>query len=82
MRDPDSDFFANESVAFFNDGSSQTAAVVTVVNDNLPEGNETFIWRIVDTGLASVGSRSSTEVIISASDQPHGVFQFNTVRWR
>lgn len=79
MVDVDSDFFANEAVAFFSDGSSQAVAVVTVVNDNIPEGNETFVWRIVNTGVAQLGRRNSTEVIISASDQPHGELQFAMV---
>ncbi len=73
------DFFGNEAVAFFGDGSSQATVVVTVTNDNIPEGEESFTWRIANTGLAQLGNRSTTLVIIEASDQPHGELQFTMV---
>ena len=79
MTDPNNDFFSNEVVAFFSDGSSTAMAVLVVVNDVIPENNETFIWRLVDTGQAELGSSPTIEVIILASDQPHGLLQFTMV---
>jgi len=79
VTDPGNDFFTDEVVAFFADGSSTATAVLTVVNDLIPENNETFVWRIVNSGLAQIGTRPSIEVVIRASDQPQGVLQFAMV---
>lgn len=77
--DLDSDFYAQDAVGLFLAESSQTTVSVTVNNDNLPEDNETFIWTIISAGTAQIGARSSLEMIISASDQPHGLLQFDSV---
>ena len=82
VLDPDSDFYAQDAVGLFVNGSSQTTVHVTIHNDDLPEDNETFIWTIVNAGTAQIGARRSLEMIISASDQPHGLLQFDSVSVR
>lgn len=78
--DPNNDIFSDSLVTTFADGSSQTTATVVIINDNIPEGNETFTLTI--SGLSSgaqTGTRPSMQLIIRASDEPYGSFQYNTV---
>lgn len=64
----------------FDDGSSQTTATAVLRNDNIPEGNETFTLTISSLSSgAQVGARSSMQIIVRASDEPYGRFQFDTV---
>jgi len=49
------------------------------VNDDIPEGNETFIVEIVSAIGAVVGSPNTTELVIEANDDPNGRVQFNQV---
>lgn len=79
VLDPDPDFFSQVAVGLFLDGVNQTNVTVTVINDNFPEVNETFTWSIISAPGAQVGARNTLEMIISASDQPHGLFQFDNV---
>ena len=79
--DPNNDFLSTTLVVTFADGSGQVSATAVIRNDNIPEGNETFTLTITAvSGGAQIGSLSSMELIIRASDEPHGLLQFDTVR--
>lgn len=77
--DPNSDFLATSLVTTFADGANQTMATAVIINDNTPEGNETFTLTISSSAGAQIGPRPSMQLIIRASDEPHGLFQFDMV---
>ena len=59
-----------------------TAASATLIlrNDEIPEGNETFIVQITGTRLgAEIGSQNTMELVVRANDEPHGQFRFDQV---
>ena len=58
---------------------SDASGSLSIVNDNIPEGNETFIIEIFSTVGIAVGSPNTTEIVIQASDEPNGRVQFNQV---
>ena len=75
-----SDFLTTSVVATFLEGETNAVANVFVINDNIPEGNETFTVVISDAlSGAEVGLRSSMELVISANDEPFGSVQFDAV---
>ena len=75
-----SDFFGTNLVATFPDGTTSISAIITIRNDAVPEGNETFILQITGTRFgAEVGSQSTMALVIRASDEPHGAVQFDPV---
>ena len=79
--DPDSDFSFQSLVTTFNDGVDRVSATAVIINDNIPEGNETFslmISELVPT-TAQIGALSSMQLVIAANDQPHGLLQFDSV---
>ena len=81
--DNDNDFLTSESiVTTFADGSSQTQATAVIVNDAIPEGNETFILTISEVSSGLIGSLSTMRLIIRANDQPYGLFQYHMVSVR
>ena len=58
-----------------------SSATVVIRNDAVPEGNETFTLQITGARFgAEVGVRDTMQLIIRASDEPHGAFQFDSVR--
>lgn len=65
----------------FNDGMDRVSAVAVIINDNIPEGNETFILTISELvpTTAQIGGLSSMMLVIRANDQPHGSLQFDPV---
>ena len=75
-----SDFLATTSVVSFNDGVATSDATLVIVNDNLPEGNETFTVTITDArNGAEIGIRNTMTLVILASDEPFGSMQFDSV---
>ena len=53
---------------------------MVVRNDVVPEGNETFTLEITGARFgAEVGERDTMQLIIRASDEPYGAFQFEPV---
>ena len=67
-------------MATFSNGVAQSSATVVIQNDRLPEGNETFTLRITGARFgAEIGERDTMQLIIRASDEPYGAFQFDTV---
>jgi hypothetical protein len=80
--DPNGDFTSggNGIVTTFPDGGRQAIATAVIRNDNIPEGNETFILTIMDVSSgAVVGTPASLQLIIRANDEPQGRFQFDAV---
>lgn len=68
-------------MATFLDGSTENSATLVIRNDAIPEGNETFTLTIVEArNGAVIGSRNTMQLIIRASDRPHGLIQFHSVR--
>ena len=64
----------------FPDGVSSVDGTLILTNDDVPEGNETFTVKIVDARFgAEIGSLSELTLTVSASDDPHGKFQFDQV---
>lgn len=80
LQDPNNDFLANSIVVTFASGSDEASAVALLRNDDVPEGNETFLLTISDVGSgAQIGSPSVIQLIIRASDQPFGLLRFDEV---
>lgn len=76
-----SDFLDTTSSAFFLNGITSTTGSLIVQNDVIPEGNETFLLRIIDARFgAEVGSANTMLLTVIASDDPYGQLQFNQVR--
>jgi len=73
------DFFAGSNSVFFFDGMSDASASLSIINDDIAEGNETFIVEIVSVTGAAIGSPNTTELVILANDEPYGRVQFNQV---
>ncbi len=79
----DGDFLATTYVASFDAGVTQATVTVFIVDDALPEGNETFTVVIDDArNGAEVGLRNTMTLVIQASDEPFGALQFDTVNTR
>ncbi len=67
-------------MAGFADGVTSSSVTVFIVDDALPEGNETFTLVIDDArNGAEVGLRNTMTLIIQASDDPFGALQFDAV---
>ena len=75
------DFLSVSNTAIFSDGQSTATGTLVLVNDVIPEGNETFIVEIVDTRFgAEPGSQTTLLLTVQASDEPHGRISFDEVR--
>ena len=75
------DFLSLTNSAFFSDGETESTGTLIVFNDEIPEGNETFLLQIIDTRFgAEPGSQTTLLLTIQASDEPYGRFQFDEVR--
>lgn len=77
----DMDFFTENIVTTFADGSAETQATAVIRNDAIPETNETFIFTITDVSSGQIGALNSMQLIIRANDQPNGLFQYSTVSY-
>ena len=67
----------NESVVF-RSGEKQKTIRIPTIDDNVPEIAEEFIVRLQSsTGDTIIIPPSDARVIISANDDPYGVFQFS-----
>lgn len=65
----------------FNDGVSSTTGTLILINDAIPEGNETFLVMIVDARFgAELGTQTSLLLTVQASDEPYGRISFDEVR--
>lgn len=74
------DFFSRNVVVAFADGVTTASATLILVNDVIPEGNETFIVQITSTRLgAEIGRQNTMELVVRANDEPYGQFQFSQV---
>ena len=67
-------------MASFEEGVTSSSVTAFIVDDALPEGNETFTVVIDDArNGAEVGLRNTMTLIIQASDAPFGAVQFQAV---
>ena len=56
-------------------------ATLILLNDAIPEGNETFVVQITSTRLgAEIGRQNTLILVVRANDEPYGQFQFDQVR--
>lgn len=80
VTDPNGDFFSRSIVTSFSDGATSASAVGIILNDNIPEGNETFTLTITSVSSgATIGARSTLSLTIRANDEPYGLLQFHMV---
>lgn len=64
-----SDYVGTNAILSFNDGETRKVAGISIVNDNVTEGDETFIVELVSpTGGATIGTPSITTVTIRDND--------------
>ena len=67
----------NQAVVF-QTGETRKVISITTLNDNIPEIAEEFIVRLnASTGDTVLIPPLDARVIITANDQPYGVFQFS-----
>ena len=83
LSDPDADLSTANIVTTFQDGTDRVSATALIINDDDPEGNETFILTISELvpRTAQIGVLSSMRLVIRANDQPNGILQFDLVRF-
>ena len=76
----ESDFEDLSGSVFFSDGMVSASGTLFILNDAMPEGNETFLVNITSVfGGAGIGSPSILELTITANDDPYGGVQFSQV---
>ena len=74
------EFLSVSNTALFSDGVSSTIGTLVLINDALPEGNETFVVEIVDARFgAELGSLTTLLLTVEASDEPNGRISFDEV---
>ncbi|PIK34170.1 putative G-protein coupled receptor [Apostichopus japonicus] len=61
-------------------GETSKQLPIEIINDRIPERNETFLVRLLDqiTGGAILGTPQEAEIMIESSDDPNGNFGFGT----
>ena len=60
---------------------TSASATLILLNDAIPEGNETFVVQITSTRLgAEIGRQNTLILVVRANDEPYGQFQFDQVR--
>lgn len=75
-----SDFEDRTGSVFFSDGMESASGTLFILNDVIPEGNETYLVNITSIfGRATIGSPSILELTITANDEPYGRVQFSQV---
>jgi hypothetical protein len=68
-----------QGIADFPPGQREVDVTLFVTNDDVPEINETFIFRITPVNVAvELESPTSANITILANDDYAGVFSFNT----
>lgn len=70
------DFDIAQSYILFNDGQNQSFIEVTLIDDNLPEQQESFIIDLhnINNGRVKLSNQSQLTFIIETSDNPSGLF--------
>ena len=72
--DPTKDYRINASKVTLADGQWSAAVPVSIVNDEDPEFNETFMVRLFSNdGGVVIGSPSQCQVTIEENDYPYGL---------
>eukprot|EP00118_Oscarella_pearsei_P022727 m.265821 g.265821 ORF g.265821 m.265821 type:complete len:6112 (+) comp40493_c2_seq23:779-19114(+) len=69
------DFNDARGKLFFSPGETLKALIVSPVDDNIPELNETYTVKLTSTS-ASLGPRTSVEITILQNDDANGVLLF------
>ena len=74
------DFVSLSVPGQFLNGETSSTCTFTVVNDNTPEGNETFLVQIgIQSGSATIGTNNTAYLTIASNDDPYGIIQFQNV---
>lgn len=75
------DFFSATNNVLIAEGLTTAQGSMIVINDAIPEGNETFLLRIIEARFgAGIGPMDTMLLTVQASDEPFGKFQFTQVR--
>ena len=74
------DYSVSSSDVVMVTGEREKRVPVEIIDDGLPERDETFTIRLVGTptGGAVLGAVTETRVVIEASDDPYGAFGTST----
>ncbi|XP_053910929.1 adhesion G-protein coupled receptor V1 [Cuculus canorus] len=72
------DFNVTSRSLFFADGERNKSVVVTIFDDDVPEGDERFQLILTNPSLGlELGENTSATITILANDDGHGVLSFN-----
>ncbi|NXF82786.1 GPR98 protein, partial [Sclerurus mexicanus] len=72
------DFNVTSRTLFFADGERNKSVVVTIIDDDIPEGVEKFQLILTNPSLGlELGKNTTATITIVASDDGHGVLSFN-----
>ncbi|XP_054253432.1 adhesion G-protein coupled receptor V1 [Indicator indicator] len=72
------DFDVTSRTLFFADGERNKSVVVTIFDDDIPEGDEKFQLILTNPSLGlELGENTAATVTILANDDGHGVLSFN-----
>ncbi len=74
------EFLSVSNTAVFVEGAVSTVGTLILINDAIPEGNETFVVEIIDARFgAELGSLTTLLLTVEASDEPYGRISFDDV---
>ncbi|NWU90141.1 GPR98 protein, partial [Upupa epops] len=72
------DFNVTSKTLFFADGERNKSVVITIFDDDIPEGDERFQLILTNPSLGlELGENTTVTVTIPANDDGHGVLSFN-----
>uniref|UniRef100_A0ABM5FTD0 Adhesion G-protein coupled receptor V1 isoform X1 n=1 Tax=Pogona vitticeps TaxID=103695 RepID=A0ABM5FTD0_9SAUR len=72
------DFNISSRILFFADGERYKCVDVTIIDDEIPEGDERFQLILTNPSLGlELGENTTASVTILANDDGHGVLSFN-----
>ncbi|XP_071587409.1 adhesion G-protein coupled receptor V1 isoform X2 [Heliangelus exortis] len=72
------DFNVASRTLFFADGERNKSVVVTIFDDDIPEGDERFQLILTNPSLGlELGENTTATITILASDDGHGILSFN-----
>ncbi|XP_051498511.1 adhesion G-protein coupled receptor V1 [Apus apus] len=72
------DFNVTSRTLFFADGEKSKSVVVTIFDDDIPEGDEKFQLILTNPSLGlELGENTTATITILANDDGHGVLSFN-----
>ncbi|NWQ77266.1 GPR98 protein, partial [Columbina picui] len=72
------DFDVTSRTLFFADGERNKSVVVTIFDDDIPEGDEKFQLILTNPSLGlELGENTTATITILANDDGHGVLSFN-----